>query len=105
MDISKVERFLQFFKDVGADRNDLAEIFDFEEEFTITYYDLAYPENLAKKITPELIKWCSNVFGVSKNWLCAPRNPSLNKNRGGYALQWMREGPSQRDYRITLQTA
>jgi len=40
-----------------------------------------------------------------KNWLCVPRRPERKDEGSDYALLWMRVGPSQRDYRITLQTA
>jgi len=39
-----------------------------------------------------------------KNWLCVPRRSKRTGWRLGHALPWMRDGPSQRDCRITLQT-
>ena len=40
-----------------------------------------------------------------KNWLCVPRRSRGSKRLRDHALSWMREGPSQRIYRRTLQTA
>jgi len=39
-----------------------------------------------------------------KNWLCVPRRRRRQDDDDSHALPWMKVGPSQRDYRITLQT-